>query len=534
VSSEPQNPFAAPAATGVAPREATTDESRADTTRRAGRGGLAIAFAKVYFILTGLVQQVLLPRVLGLGGFGAWANAQSMASVAYNPVTTTSIQGVSRALAQSPDADQPAALRRTFAIHAVVAVVAAALFFVLAPIIARMMGAPHITGAVQILAAVLLTYGVYTPLVGALNGQQRFVHQAALDITAATLRTLLLVGGAWWFSRTYGAHVGLEGAASGFVASTVVVFLAALALVGLGQSGRGGPSTGQYIAFLVPLALGQILTNLLLQADLSLLRYFAADSAEHAGLTLTAADPLVGAYRATQLFAFLPYQLLLSVTFILFPMLATAYRDGDSEAVARYVKMGVRLALVLAGLMVSVTSGLAGPLLRLVFEPKVAELGTRSLQLLALGFGCFAIFAILTTVLTSLKRERASAVITALAVALVVGLCFLRVRGTAFGPELLWRTALATSSGLFGGTLVAGFTVWRTAKALAPLASVLKVLGATAATIAIARILPYHGKVVTLVWCAGVVAVYVAILIALRELGRSDLDLVSRVLGKKR
>ena len=70
-----------------------------DSARTAGRGGLAITFAKVYFILQGLVQQVLLPRVLGLDGYGALSSVLGAASIAYNPIVTTSIQGVSRAVA---------------------------------------------------------------------------------------------------------------------------------------------------------------------------------------------------------------------------------------------------------------------------------------------------------------------------------------------------------------------------------------------------------------------------------------------------
>ena len=39
-----------------------------DATRSAGRGGLAVTGAKIYFIVLGLVQQIALPLVLGLGG----------------------------------------------------------------------------------------------------------------------------------------------------------------------------------------------------------------------------------------------------------------------------------------------------------------------------------------------------------------------------------------------------------------------------------------------------------------------------------
>ncbi|MFN8549795.1 MAG: lipopolysaccharide biosynthesis protein [Polyangiaceae bacterium] len=500
-------------------------------TRTAGRGGLAVAFAKLYFILIGLVQQIVLPRVLGLDGYGALSSVLSISSIAYNPIVSTSIQGVSRAVAQAPDAEQPQAIRRTLGIHALLALPLGLAFFLLARPIGEAAGAPHLVGSLRIVSGVVLFYSLYTPLVGVLNGQKRFVWQAGLDILYATIRTTLLVGGALFLAAAGGK---VAGASTGFVIASGIIFAIALYVVGVGKAGAGGPTARTHLGFIAPLLFGQILLNLLLQADLTLLRAFAAEAAKAAGQGPEAADPIVGAYRATQLFSFLPYQLLLAVTFILFPMLATAYRDGDKAAVARYVRAGVRLALILMGLMVSVTSGLSRPLMRLVFPAEAATLGGDAMQLLTLGFGAFAIFGILTTVLNSLKREVASMAVTALAFALVVALCFLRVRGTPLGPDILMRTAVATTSGLALATLGASFLVLRTAGAVAPLGSFLRVLVAMTIAIALGRFLPAPGKLLTLVYAAGVGCLYAFVLVATRELGKADVDTVKAVLGRKK
>ena len=504
----------------------------AETARTAGRGGLAVAAGKVYFILLGLVQQIALPRVLGLGGYGALSNVLSIASIAYNPVVTTSIQGTSRAVAQSPDADRPAAIRRVLEIHGLMTLPLALGFFLLAPTIGNLANAPHLIPALRVVSGVMLFYGLYTPLVGVLNGRKLFLRQAGLDMTFATLRTLSLIGGGWYFASRF--DQGVLGSSWGFVGAAFLIFVLALAWVGIGKAGPGGPTVKEHLVFIGPLLLGQVLLNLLLQADLTLLRAFAGEAARAAAMPLQAADPLVGAYRATQLFCFLPYQLLISVTFILFPMLATAHRDGDTAAVARYVRTGVRLALLLAGLMVSVTSGLSGPLLRLVFPEEAAALGTRSMQLLTLGFGGFAIFGILTTALNSLKRERASAATTALAFGLVVVLCFWRVRGASFGEELLWRTATATSAGLVVATLIAGWLLRRTANALVRPLSALRVGAAMAVAINVGRFLPPGSKLMTLIHAALVALIYVVLLLVTRELGRADLEMVKAVVARRR
>ena len=247
-----------------------------------------------------------------------------------------------------------------------------------------------------------------------------------------------------------------------------------------------------------------------------------------------AADPIVGAYRATQLYSFLPYQLLISVTFVLFPMLATAHKDGDRAAVARFVATGVRVALLLAGLMVSATSGLSGPLIRLVYSADAAALGTRSMQVLTLGFGAFAILGVLTAVLSSLGRERAGATVVAVAFALVVTLCFVFVRGAPFGEGLLFKTALSTSSGLVLATGCAGFLVWRAAGAVVSVTTLVRVIGSTAVAITVARSLPEGGRLLTLAACAAVAALYVVLLVVTREVGRPELALVEGVLARRK
>src|SRR4051812_31318753 len=124
-----------------------------DVTRSAGRGGLAVAFAKIYFILVGLVQQIVLPRLLGLDGYGALASVLSIAGITYNPVTTTSIQSVSRAVAQASPETEAGTIRRVFTLHAVFAVLLAGGFFSLAPFLARLVGASHVLTPPRILGA---------------------------------------------------------------------------------------------------------------------------------------------------------------------------------------------------------------------------------------------------------------------------------------------------------------------------------------------------------------------------------------------
>jgi stage V sporulation protein B len=510
-------------------------DSASDVGRVSGRGGLAVTAAKVYFILTGLVQQVVLKAVLGLDGYGALSSALSAASIAYNPLVSASLQGVSHAVATSSSGEREVALRTTLRVHFSIAVLAGAAFWLLAPFLGGAAGALHVVTGLRILSIVLLLYGLYAPLVGALNGMTRFGMQAALDALAATLRTLGLIFGALWLERAgEGAWGGVEGATLGFGASALVVFIVAIARVGTGRSGAGGVRVDAYLRFLAPILLSQVLLNLLFQADQLLLRRFAADAAMAAGMDARAADPLVGAYRATQLFCFLPYQLVLSVAIVLFPLVARAHRDGERENVGRYVEQAMRLALIVGGLVVSVTASLAEPLLRLVFGADTAALGAAAMRILSFGLGSLALLGVLTAVLNALGRPRLGLIVMGLACALVAALCFSQTRGVAFGTELLRQTAIATSSAMLAATGVAAWLVRQHAgRVLAPL-TLLRVLLALAAAFAGTSLWPEPSGFRTLVASALAASVYVLVLFLTREVRPAELARVGRLLGRRR
>jgi len=498
-----------------------------DTIRKTGRGGLAVAGAKIYFILLGLVQNIALKSVLGVDGYGALSRVQTIASITYNPITTMSIQAVSRSVMQAPAAETRATIRRILTWHAVFGVVLAAVFAGLAPFIARVFGAGHVETPLRILSAILLVYSLYTPLIGIANGQKRFVLQAAFDVTSATLRTAGLVVGAVVAQRL--AYSGPTGSALGFVVSATLVLLIAGSAIGVGASGPATLSFRRYASLALPLLLGQALLNLLLQADSLLLGRTASAAALAAGVPMAQADQLVGAYRFTQQFSFLPYQILIAITFILFPMLAGAAQQRDSAAIARYVQTGLRLSLILVGAMVSVTAGLAPRLLDLLFGPTVAALGGRALTLLALGFGAFAIFGILTTVLNSLGRERESMWATGLAVVVVGVLCFTRTYGAPLSENLLWLTAQGTSAGLVVATSIAAVLVYRAAGALVSPWSLLRTVLSLGAAALLGRWLFPPGKLLTLVAAAVTPCFYLVLLVVLRELTGRDLDTLRKV-----
>src|SRR5687767_9376231 len=116
-----------------------------DAVRTAGRGGVAVAGAKLYFLLIGLIQQALLPQpwALGVEGYGALSRVLAITNVANNVVTGAGIQGASRTVAQAAPGARAGVERGLLRFHALLAVPLALLVGVVGPIVAGRTGGEH-------------------------------------------------------------------------------------------------------------------------------------------------------------------------------------------------------------------------------------------------------------------------------------------------------------------------------------------------------------------------------------------------------
>lgn len=493
-----------------------------EAARTAGRGGLAIAGAKVSFIIFGFIQQPILAALLGDVGYGEMSRVLTIVGIVNNVMVATAIQGVSRAVASVPDESAAEAFAKTLRVQVTMAMVVSAAFAIAAGWIAGFVKAPEVTNPLRVVAGVTLFYGIYAPLVGSLNGRRKFLAQAGLDTGYGALRTLAMAIGALVF--------GVMGSIVGFVACAALIIPVAMIFSGIGKQGPAGPTLKEYLTFLGPLAGGQIALNLLMQTDFLLLSRFLGQAAP----TADDASRAMASYRAVKLFALLPYQMLVSVVFVLFPMLARAHAEGDREAVRRFTRTGVRLALILTGLMAGVISALGPLALRFAFAAEYGEQGGFALRLMALGMGGFGMFGVMSAALTSLKRERIAAVLTIATVVMVAIACYALVPSTEFGKPMLVMTAAGTSAAVITAAVVTAIFLRQAAGGFVAPLTFVRVGIAMAITGAAGSRLPYLGKLAVLGEAAALGVIYFVVLIVLREVGRADLDVVKGTLGRKK
>jgi len=243
------------------------------------------------------------------------------------------------------------------------------------------------------------------------------------------------------------------------------------------------------------------------------------------------ANGYVGLYKAGQNFAFVPYQLILSVTFVVFPLVSQAVSLGDANATRDYVRGAMRFSLLVLLAIAAPVSGAAAGVMRLAY-PDAYLGGAEALAVLSIGMVAFALFVIGATILSGAGSPGRAAMIAMTSVVIVLVANIALVRMVGIGPRTAMMAAVGTSIGTTFALALVGTAVYARFKAFLPLRSSLRVLVAAAVAWGVARALPSGSAPQALIALIGGGVAYLVALAVLREITQTELAIVRRVLKK--
>ncbi len=502
-------------------------ETKEDETRKAGRGLIWVTGGKIFFIVTAYSVALALPRVFGSEEvFGQFSVAFGAAAILNAVLISSTLQTVSK-LVSEDEAAAPQTLRRVLLLQLGIGSSLATLLVLGAPWLATHLFLDDaFTPLIRVAAVVVFAYAIYAALVGYLNGHRRFARQAQLDMTFSVLRTTGLIGGA-------ALGVGAIGALGGFATAASTILLIALVTVGVGKPG-GAAIWKRIVGFYAPIVVYQAALNGTMQLDLQVLHFVATGIATDTGAEdpVGLANGLSGVYRAAQTFAFVPYQLILSVTFVIFPYVSKATTIGDDGATQRYIQNALRFSLLVLLSIATPIGGAAEGVIGIVYpDPYLA--GAGALEILVFGQVAFALFVISATIIASSGRPRIAAgvALTGLSVVVVATTLLIGAFGIE-GSNALIATAIGTSIGTSVALSVIGAMVYRSFGTFIPVKSALRGALAGGVAFGVARLLPHDSALSSLLALIGGFAAYGLTLVVTGELGKAELEALRRVLRR--
>jgi len=284
---------------------------------------------------------------------------------------------------------------------------------------------------------------------------------------------------------------------------------------------------------MVQLFIYTLALNLIMRVDLFLLKRFATTLSGEVGTAAQAiASAYAGYYGTAQTLAFIPYQAILAVAFVVFPLVSRSTFENDLGTTQAYVRQTLRLTLVFVAGVAVVFMANPAAVINVVYPAKY-RIGGPALQVLALGMVLFSMFTIINTILNSAGRTKLTIRVAEVTLALASLANWIFVPRAASLEAALVTAAIATSSAIAVGTALAAFLLYRSFGAGFPLKSVLRILVAMTGALVVGHFFPEVSKLVTLVECVVVMGSYYLVLILLREFNAEDLQRFKRVLGKR-
>lgn len=477
--------------------------------------------AEIVFTLSGYVINAGLGRMLGPADFGRYSLVIGFTTMAITLIGRGIPSAMAKRLSENlTDAAQTKAVARTAAILQTGLVLAlTAVFYFAAPLTARAFGDLSLTPLFQLTALVIPAFSLSSFHVLLFNGLKRFDAMTAMKMSRGILRMAWILGLTWYF--------GLTGALTGAIIAPLCVFGVAMIidtiwpLHGRTDASKASDALQETTSSkLFPYPPKNILNYAGGFMLFTLFYEFYVRTDIYLIKAVLGSDYMTGIYNAAMTVALIPYYLFFALAFILFPTISQHTKNGISDRASRIVSTVLRFVflflLPVAALMVVFAKPLVTLFFGFTFAPSAALV---PLMIGGTLFGTF--FYVLAAVFNGAGYTRITALITGLAIAISVpiNIMFLLEGGIAIAA----LTFSATSLFMGAMSLVSAHAIF---DARIPWRTVLRALVATSAMTYVALLIDSHMHFIIAVVVS--LGLYVALLVALRELTHADLALIKK------
>lgn len=423
--------------------------------KRVIKNSLFIPLAKVYFVVTGYGIYFGLTRILDPSQFGIYGVVIGLISVVNMVFISGTIQGVSKFI--SEDESQAENIKQSaFLLQGILGGIIFLTLNILSRQISCMLNDEELSPYIRIASFIFLFYSYYAVFVGHLNGIKDFRRQGMLDMFYSTLKILLILSLAY-----YGAS--LYGAIAGFASASFIILLIALLVVGFKPAGRMFP-VKKLFNFMIIVMVFTLVQELIMHSDLFLLKALT----EKISSNLKA-----GLYTACLSIARIPFMIMISLSYIIFPIISKATTSDQDEKARYYIYQGMRICLIMSVLFSVLIASSPRETLLLLY-PGSYQAAYKALQFLTFGYMFFSLFTVATAILTSSGKPQHS-----LMIGIIILLCQVALNFSLIPVYGITGAAIGTASAQFIGLLISGLIIYRRFNVFIPFNNLLRIAGAS-------------------------------------------------------
>lgn len=380
-------------------------DTREEVARKTGRGFLIITIAKVWFLLTSAVIQLGLPIFLGSPEkFGVFKIVTESIGWINMVMITGTLHAVSKLVSEHPERAQ-ALVSLAVKMQLLLGLPVALLYVGASPFIADRFNDPTLVPLLRLSAGILFFYAFYAIFVGYFNGLKHFVRQATLDVTFSTVKLLFIVGLVLLGFGVTGAVAGFV-AAAGFVCIVSLIWILRRRRTGEGSEplppSEAMASVKRMGGFLLLIMAYTFALNGVMRVDFLLLRAIVADVpmslSNLEALFVQMGNQFAGFYGAVLNIARIPYQGVIAVTFVIFPLISEATFRDEHDQTRVYIRSTLRYCILLIGIVALLLAFNADSIIAALYSAEYQQ-GAVALSILSVSIIFFALLYVASTII---------------------------------------------------------------------------------------------------------------------------------------
>jgi stage V sporulation protein B len=413
------------------------------------KDALLIPIAKLYFMITGYVFQIVIARLLTKSLIGMFNYVNSVIS----PVNMILVQGgvqtashfVSRASPEEIGNIKKKILKLFVSFSISLFIILQLLADKISEIITK---DTQNSIYFRIAIIIVLLYSVYAVLIGIFNGRKQFKNQALFDMTYSTLKVFLVSISLFMGFKLYGLLWAWV------VATIIITVLAYLFSVNKQTKGENSLKYKDIVKFSLPIIISQLFFYILLNLDTWML-----------GILSTKKMVLLngGNYLTITTLARIPYQIVISITFIIFPFISNLSQLNDKKSIKSYIETSLRYSILIAAPFVILISAYPSIFLKVIYGQAFVE-NSVYLSILVVGVLFLALFMINITIITASGKPIISMFITIVVIPIEILLNYILVARYS-----LYGVVIATSISFFISWILSSLYVFFIYKAFLPI-----------------------------------------------------------------
>lgn len=526
-----------------------------DEIRIAGRGFILITFAKLYFLLTSAIINIGLPRILGdPARFGDFRVVNSFLSVLTMVVITGTIQGISK-ITSEDNARATIVSKKGIIIHTFIGMPLGIAMFIFSDFISfKVLNDERLSIYLKISSFIVASYSFYAVFIGIFNGMKEFHKQSGCDIAFSTLKTSLIIIFVLLGFSVKGAFTGFSIAS--FIILIISIFIYKKSGYKSEEKKYNEVSLKRIALYMIPIMVYTLFLNLLLQTDVLVLKsvsftpifnhlndaigdfrialifhQFGIENIStemKQGLAMEITSRLSGFYGATKNLAILPYQGVISLTFVVFPFISSSTYKGDIEKTKSQISQAMRFALIFSFFMIAILIAEPSGILSLLFG-KEYIIGEYAMLFLLFATLFFALLYVANSIITGGGFPHLALAVSGITFFITFLIMILFLKNKISDPEIINSAAIAVTISIAGGFILSAIILLAKYKVIFPLPTLLRTILAIAIIYTSGIYISVHDNIFIILKCIFSGIMFFVIIILLREFKTEDFNSLKKI-----